>query len=489
MRRVWLVLAAVAISGCAKGREIFTLHADQAAEAAGQHLKGERLAQVLTSTKGLRVNKEAAEFIAGLWVDYTLFAQSIAAGKSLTDSATIAEVMWPEIAEIRGTRWHDSLVARRTKARPETADSVYHADSIRVLQQILFSVSPTAELPVKQAARKQAEATLGRIKRGADFGKLAEELTGDPTGKRDHGFVPPSPRGRFVTAFDSAAWLLPPGGLSGIVETPFGYHIIRRPPADEVRGRILDWLNQGESIRLDSVYMDSLAVGRKLKVASGAQVAIRRAMGDREGARGSGKTLVSYRGGELTLGEFLRWIRALPTQYAAQLQTADDTTLSNVASVIAKNRLLLEEADSAHVQLTDLEWKSLQQRYTGSLDTLRLSMGLGSDVSDPSVPAPERAKVAALKLDTYLDQIIAGKLRPRPLPAQLSSVLRARGGYEISQAGVARGLEIALGQQKNRSDSAGGPGPGLQPAPGPAPIPGHVVPDTGAAASGQPARP
>ncbi len=486
MRRLWLAVAVVVTAACSHFREMFSLHADVAAEAAGQQLKGERLAQIMTHAKALKVNQDAADFVTGLWVDYTLFSQALAARQELADSATVAEAMWPEIAEMRGTRWHDTLMARRSHLTPAGADSLYALDSVRVLQHILFSVQSAAEPPVKAAARKKAEAALARIKAGADFGALAEQFSEDPASRRDRGFLPASPRGKWVTAFDSAGWALPPGGISGIVETPFGYHIIRRPTAEQVRERIMTWMTQKLGVRLDSLYMDSLATVRQLKVSSSAPALVRSALADPDGATASTKTLASYRGGGLTLGEFMRWVNALPMQFQYQLKAADDSTIRQFARIIAQNQLLLAQADSARITLTEPEWKQTEQKFRSDLDTLRAVMGLGDDVSDSTVAPAERVKLAALKLEVYFDQILAGKTQPRPLPAQLASVLRSRGAYRIHPAGIARALKLAEAASKSRVDSLAARA-GLQPAPGPAPIPGASPP--AAAPAGKPAKP
>src|SRR5690606_39981121 len=90
----------------------------------------------------------------------------------------------------------------------------------------------------RQAARTRAEGLLAQARRGgtAEFGALAVANSGDPGSARDSGFLPPSARGAFVVAFDSAGWALAPGGLNDIVKTPYGYHLIRRPSVEDARG-------------------------------------------------------------------------------------------------------------------------------------------------------------------------------------------------------------------------------------------------------------
>ncbi len=478
MGRIPIVMVAgsLALTGCSDLKQLFTAHSDAAAQAGGQELTAERLATILSSAKAPQANQRAAEFAANLWIDYTLFAQAVARGDSLSDSATIAQVTWPEISETRATRWHDTLMAHRTQLKSETADSAYAGNEVRVLQHILFRVPPNAEPPVRSAAAKKAGAALSRIKGGANFGGLAEQLTEDPAGKRDSGYLPPSPKGAFVTAFDSAGWSLDPGEISEIVETPFGFHIIRRPPASAVRNRMLNWLTERAGRQLDSLYMDSLAVVRGLKVKSGAPAAMRAAVADRDKSRRSSKSLVAYRGGELTVGEFVKWVNVLPAQVSQQITAAPDSELSRFARVIATNMLLLEQADSAGVALTPVEWAGIQQRYRADLDSLSLDMGLiGPDFRDSSVAVGQRYQVAGIKVDEYLDRLLTGRTRPRPVPGGqagpgtgLGGVLRERGSYRLHPAGIARAVELAT--EKIKPDSAAGPG-GLQPAKGPAPLP------------------
>jgi len=484
MRRLGVsisLLLVAGVSGCDGFRDLFSAHADVAATAGDQQLTSERLGQIMGGAKGMRPTREAATFVSNVWVDYALFAQAAAEGKLPVDSAGVAEVVWPEMAELQGSHWHDSLMARRSNISPSAADSVYGGDQVRVLQHILYRVEPNAVPEVRNAARRKAEGTLARLKRGADFGDVASKVSEDPGSKQDRGFLPPSPRGKFVTAFDSAGWALAPGGTSGIVETPFGYHIIKRPSRDAVRERLTAFLAQSAGTRLDSIYMDSLALTRQIKVARGAPATMRNAGEDPDAARRSNKTLVSYKGGELTLGEFMRWVQALPPQYLSQLKQADDSMLTQFARILTQNVLLLEQADSAKVHITSVEWKGLEARYRANLDTLRGEMGLDdATLGDSGSASGERKKVAALKVEQYFDRLMEGKTRLRPLPSALATVLRERFDYRVNDAGINRAVELAEAERSKDSTKTAGP---IQPAPGPAPIPG-VSPDAPGAAPG-----
>jgi PPIC-type PPIASE domain len=480
MPRLALLMSVLvgSLTACSSFRDLFSAHADVAAEAGSRKLTPERLAQIMNSGKGIKADREVAKFVANVWVDYSLFGQAVANGKVPLDSASIARAMWPQLAELKGTHWHDTLMARRSAFPPNAADSLYRGNDVRVLQHILYRVPPNAVPEVRNAARKKAEGTLARIKRGADFGQIAAQVSEDPGSKADRGFLPPSPKGRFVPAFDSAGWSLAPGATSGVVETPFGYHIIKRPSEEAVRDRLTAYLVQSAGSRLDSIYMDSLAMQNQIKIEKGAAAAMRSAGEDPDKARRSNKKLVTYKGGDLTVAEFMRWIQALPPQYATQLRQASDTMLDQFARVLTQNVLLLRQADSAKIQITPAEWKDLADTYRAQVDSLRVDMGLDTaGLWDKTVSTADRNKVAATKVEDYFERLGSGKSRLRPLPAAMGSLLRDQSSYRVYDAGLNRAVELAQAQRPKTDSTRAQTGP-MQRAPGPAPIPG-IAPTPG----------
>lgn len=80
----------------------------------------------------------------------------------------------------------------------------------------------------KDEAKKLAEAVLKRVQAGNDFASIAKEVSDDPTAKARGGDLGAFDRFTMTKPFADAAFALSVGQTSGLVETEFGFHIIKR---------------------------------------------------------------------------------------------------------------------------------------------------------------------------------------------------------------------------------------------------------------------
>jgi peptidyl-prolyl cis-trans isomerase C len=104
-------------------------------------------------------------------------------------------------------------------------------------RHILFKVEPAASVQEKNEARERAEAVLKRAKAGENFEKLARAHSEDENSKANGGDLGYFARGRTVQSFEQAAFSTGPGEISDIVQTRYGYHIIKVEDHVLARGR------------------------------------------------------------------------------------------------------------------------------------------------------------------------------------------------------------------------------------------------------------
>ena len=151
-------------------------------------------------------------------------------------------------------------------------DRFQQTETVRAAH-ILVAVPQGADEKVRAAARARAEAALKAAKAGQDFARLARQYSNDSSAQRggDLGFIP---KGQMVPAFEAAAFALQTGQISELVETQFGYHVIKalekRParlvPFVEAAAQIEQFLEQQQRQEKGKALVDQLKAKGKVQI-------------------------------------------------------------------------------------------------------------------------------------------------------------------------------------------------------------------------------
>ena len=137
---------------------------------------------------------------------------------------------------------------------------------------ILIKMAPNAEESIKIQARKKIETVQIKVRQGEDFGLLAKANSEGPSAQRE-GDLGYFRRGQMVKPFEDAAFALNVGEVSGIVETQFGYHLIkvtdkklaRTIPYKEVQLRLEQHLKKEKEKTAIQGYIENLKKSAKIK--------------------------------------------------------------------------------------------------------------------------------------------------------------------------------------------------------------------------------
>ncbi len=137
---------------------------------------------------------------------------------------------------------------------------------------ILVSVPPKSDDAKKAEARKKIEDVQKRLKKGEDFAAVAKEVSDCPS-KEQGGDLGYFAKGQMVKPFEEAAFAMKPGETSNIVETDFGFHLIKvvdkkaagTRPYETVKDSISDKLRQ-EKLQKDlTAYLDKVKESAKIE--------------------------------------------------------------------------------------------------------------------------------------------------------------------------------------------------------------------------------
>ncbi len=158
----------------------------------------------------------------------------------------------------------DDVVFGKIVVTPEEVKDVYKQDNLATVRHILFLTQGKSKSE-KEKINKKAEGILARARKGEDFAELAKQYSDDPGSKNNGGLYKDFARGQMVKPFENAAFNLPLGSISDLVETRYGYHIIKvikrtkeTRPFKQVEGELHQQLTKIKKQDTITVLLDSL---------------------------------------------------------------------------------------------------------------------------------------------------------------------------------------------------------------------------------------
>jgi len=458
-RRTILLLAAAipvsaGIAACQGLKDAFTAHVDVAATAGAQELSVERLAALLQNVQ-VPVTADIAKAIANIWVDYQLLGEAAAKNDTLNDPKMVDSALWALLAQQRAGKFHEVIVKSYPGVDTAGLAATYPTSDFLSAQHILFVVPPTASPAQKDSVRRFATKIRAELT-AANFAVMAEKYSGDPGSAKQGGQLPVFRRGQMVPQFDSAVRALPPGAISGIVQTQFGYHIIRRNTYAEARQQFAQAVGGPAIERADSIYMSGLEASGHIKLAPNAAQTVKTVVGDLDAHAGDKTVLATWIGGDFTVSRLVRWLSAAPSkeQMADQVRQMPDSSVDQILKQVLRNELVLRAADSAKIVLDSAELVALHARYTSAVVNIWSGLGVSpASLADSGKTVPAREKIAAARADAFLDRLMKQEAQYVPVAPPIQQVARAKYGAKLSTAGLQRAVDMAV-KQKAAADSA-----------------------------------
>ena len=159
------------------------------------------------------------DLLVGYLIDLKLGARAAEAAK-VGQGAEFSR----KLAYARDKALLDAYLDQEAKkaVTPEAARKLY--------EETVKNITPEAEVRARHIlveTEDEAKKASERVKKGEDFGKVAEELSKDPGSKSDGGDLGFFTKDRMVEPFAEAAFKLEPGQISEPVKSQFGWHVIK----------------------------------------------------------------------------------------------------------------------------------------------------------------------------------------------------------------------------------------------------------------------
>ena len=479
-----LSLCATTAVACGGLKDALTAHVDVVARAGSQELSVTRLSDLLGQAKmQVPINKEVATLVArDLWVPYQLLGLAAARGDSLNDPKAIDAAAAGMIENAKLGRFMESVAAKFPVDSGTEASYLAANGGLYAARHILLLVPESAPAAVRDSVKRKIDQIRSQVT-PANFADMARRHSQDNTAQKG-GDLGIFPRSVMVKPFGDAVAALKPGEISPVVQTQFGYHIVQRSTWDQAKAQYAGQA-QGRGRQVaESTYIAQAQTAADVKLKSDAATTMKSVAKDPMAHRKDKTAVATYAGGTLTAGRLAMVLLATPrsAQLVQQIQQAPDSLVNQYVTNMAQREVLLRRADSAKVGLSPEELANLHRDFSQAVAMSWTQLGIDpKSLADSAKSTSERERLAAARVEAFLDRVMAGQAQPVPVPAPLQIVLMDKYDATVNAAGVDRAVERAAklratadSAKSAQQPSSAVPLPGATPAPGAGAQPGAV---------------
>ncbi|HSU16234.1 peptidylprolyl isomerase [Longimicrobium sp.] len=497
-----LVAAVPMAAGCNSLKQAVNAHKDEVASAAGKELKVDEAANLIAASPQVPPTADVVRAVAERWVDYTLLATAYAEDTSLAvldlDKMTQQQRDQETLNRLFQTTVKTDTAF--TDAQLEQAWQTQGPGQQVHARHILLRPPADATPAQRDSVKRLAETIQRQAAGGADFAALARQYSQD-TSKDQGGDLGFFGRGQMTPTFEEAAFRLQAGQVSPVVESPFGFHVIkveerRQEPLGERKEQFRQYLVGKNRQTAVEHFADSLSKANNLHVETGAAQQVKEMAKNNDKplrGRAGERALATFRGGQLSASDIQAQMVGAPDEALKQITDAPDSSIVQMVKSAATERMLLAEARRRNVGLSAQETAQMRDQARAAIRQLLTVTGV-AELHAPKGSAGNA--VIEQQVREWLAQAVSGQRQLPPLGV-LGTQLRNVYGYNVNEASFQRVVDKVKqiratqpqvappaqmpGMPQGQQPMPQGPPPqqGQQPAPTPQPAPAPAPADTG----------
>ncbi len=447
-----LVLLLVTVTAC----DAIGAHTGTVARAGQYELTVDGTVDMLAENPGIPASTEVTASIADLWVDYTLLADVLSRDLALA-GLDLDPLVEP---------YTEQRIFMELREQVVTQDTVMDEAELRRLfeeqatgrvraRHILLRYPDDASPAQRERVQQEADDLRQRAIEGEDFSELARRYSEDPGSAPQGGDLGWFEPGMMVPQFEQAAFRLQPGQVSEVTETLFGLHIIKvdereTPAFDEQREEFRRRVAEDRRQQSLSEYVDGLTGPAGMRTEKGAAEAARNLAvrpTPRLASRAAARQLVTWQGGALTAGDFVKFTQRMQPQQRAQFETAGDEQIEALLMDVATNQLVLDDARSRGINVPQEERDSVAALIREEIIEVAEFAGLVGELQEGET----RSQAVERRVTTFMAGILAGEQGLLPLGG-LPYVLRQQADWRIHERTFPTVVQRAETKREQKAD-------------------------------------